>query len=253
MPPKKAVKKKSTTKSTSVYQPINFYELEDVKKLMPKSINPEYKNHKIGLFFNGLLIGASGSGKTNSLLNLIMMFKNTFNHIYIFTKTEEALYDHLLNKLPNDMITIKYGYKAFLDFDEKNFYGQSLVIFDDMVAEKNQSAINEHFIRGRKLSNTKGGGCCSLYLSQSYFAVPTLIRNQCDLIIVIKVPSLTNMYRIMKEYSLGETKEQIKKMYNYACVDNKFGDFLLLDMKQTRDKVYRKNYDEYLFEGFIKN
>ena len=49
MPPKKAVKKKSTTKSTSVYQPINFYELEDVKKLMPKSINPEYKNHKIGL------------------------------------------------------------------------------------------------------------------------------------------------------------------------------------------------------------
>jgi len=217
-----------------------------VKKLKAKTINPEYKNHNIDLFFNSLMIGATGSGKTNCLLNLIHKFRNTFNHIYIFTKKEEPLYTFLLQKIPPEQITVKYGYKEFLDFDKDKFYGQSLVIFDDMNAEPNQKAIQEHFLRGRKLSKPSGGGCCSIYLAQSYYDIPKFIRNQCDLIFMIKVPSIENLYGILKEYSLGETKEQLQNIYNYCCVDNTFGDFLLINLKSSKDKLYRKNFNEYL-------
>lgn len=235
----------------SKYKPINFYESKDVKKHSVKSINPNFKEHHIKLFFNGLIIGSTGSGKTNILLGLITMFKNTFNHIYIFTKIEEELYSHLERVIDKNLLTIKYGYEEFKKFDENNYYGQSLIIFDDMVAEKNQKAIEEHFIKGRKLSSTKGGGCCSLYLAQSYFAVPTMIRNQCDIIFIVKVPSIKNLQRIMAEYSLGGTKEQIKKMYNYCCVDNEFGEFLLINMKASQNEIYRKNYDEYLLPNYF--
>jgi len=231
---------------------INFYDLKEVKQMMPKTINPGFKGHGISLFFNSLMIGASGSGKTNCLLNLLNVFKNTFNHMYIFTKAEEPLYLFLQKKLGN-LLTIKYGYDEFVKFDKSLFYGQSLVIFDDMNAEPKQDAIREHYIKGRKLSNTPGkGGCCSIYLAQSYFDIPNMVRNQCDLIFILKVPSIKNLDRIMAEYALGDTKEEIQKKYKYSCVDNEFGDFLLINVKAKPDKIYRKNYDEYLNNNNLK-
>ena len=144
MPPKNKLK----------YVPINFYELKKVKSKATKSINPQKNVHNMDLFFNLLIIGSTGAGKTNILLNLIYLFKNTFNHIYIFTQKHEKLYDFLFEQIKSDLITICYGYSEFKKFDEDVCYGQSLMIFDDFIAEKDQSKIEQHFIKGRKLSNT---------------------------------------------------------------------------------------------------
>ena len=241
MPPKKQSK----------YKPINCYKLKDVIKLSPKMNNPGYKNHKINLHFNALILGSTGSGKTNILLNLIALMSKTFNHLYIFSQKEEPLYTHLTNKLHPDVFTITYGYENFLKFDEDSYYGNSLIIFDDFVAIKDQSRINDHFIRGRKLSSSntsKGGnyGCSSIYLSQGYFKTPHLIRLQCNLIFVVRVRSLVDLGRMLKEYSGEESKENLKNMYAYCCVNSDFGEFLLIDLNTTRDKIYRRNYDEYL-------
>ena len=66
MPPKKAKKviikkaKKAVIKKDAIdkdLEIVNFYELKAVQKHLPKSINPNFSKHHIGLFFNALLVG----------------------------------------------------------------------------------------------------------------------------------------------------------------------------------------------------
>lgn len=218
----------------------NFYELKGVKKFMKQKMNPNYNFHKISIEMKGIIVGSSGSGKTQTVLDIISKFPNTFNHIYIYTKAEEPLYNYLESKLKKDLLTISYNLDDLRNFKDEDYYGSSLVIIDDMVNEKKQECIQELYIRGRKL------GVSMLYLSQSFFKIPKLIRLQADYIFIIKVPNLRDLNLILTEFSLNAKKEQLQNMYKYAC--NDFGNFLLIDMKapQTSGLTYRKNYRELL-------
>lgn len=221
---------------------INFYEQKKVKKFMPKSHNPYYKEHGIKVPFRGALIGSSGSGKTNFLLNIISQMKNTFNHIYIYTRAEEPLYDYLKSQIDEDLLTISYNLDDCKNFDEENYYGQSLIIFDDMCNEKDQKCIQELYIRGRKIA----GGISLLYLSQSYYKIPKLVRLQCQYIWIIKISGKRDLNMMLSEYSLGATKDQLMKMYEYCCNNGEFGNSLLIDLNAIQSKTYRKNFKEYL-------
>ena len=69
-----------------------------------------------------------------------------------------------------------------------------MIVFDDMTADilsnKNLNPIvAELFIRGRKLS-------ISLFLSQSYFAVPKNIRLNSTHYIVLKVPNKRELNKL---------------------------------------------------------
>ena len=143
-------------------QMINFYELKGVKKFLNKSINPNFNYHNIKVPFRSIMIGSSGAGKTNLLLNILNVFPNTFNKIWIYTKAEEPLYNYLENILPKDLIHISYDNLKECENHLQNddYYGQSLVIFDDMCNEKDQKVISELYIRGRKI----GGGISLLYI-----------------------------------------------------------------------------------------
>ena len=113
-----------------------------------------------------------------------------------------------------------------------------------MVNEKDQKAIQEMFIRGRKI----GGGCSLMYLTQAYFEVPKIIRLQCQYVFIIKISALRDLNLILSEYSLGETKQQLNAMYKYCCNSGKkFGSTLLIDLEAGQDKTYRRNLREYLY------
>ena len=221
-------------------KPINFYEQKRVKKYLKKSINPCYNDHKISVPFRGALIGSSGSGKTNYLLNIISKMRDTFNKIYIYTQAQEPLYDYLQSVIKDDMLTISYDLNDLRQFDEENYYGQSLIIFDDQCNVKDQRCISEMYIRGRKL------GCSLIYLTQSYYKIPKLIRLQCQYIFIIKVSGKRDLNLMLSEYSLGATKIQLQNMYNYACNSGEFGNALLIDLHADQSNTYRKNFLEIL-------
>lgn len=221
---------------------INFYTLKKVDKFKTKSVNPNYNKHNISVPFRGVLIGSSGSGKTNLLLNIINQFSNTFNHIYIYTQAVEPLYEYLESQLGPDMLTIKYSLNDCRTFNEKDYYGQSLIIWDDQINEKDQKCINELYIRGRKIA----GGISMLYLTQSYFKVPKIIRLQCQYVFILKVSGVRDLKMILSEYSLSATKEQLTKMYEYSCNSGTFGSFMLIDLVADQNKTYRKNFTEFL-------
>lgn len=221
---------------------INFYQLDSVKKFMTKSINPNYDKHHISVPFRSVVIGSSGSGKTNFLLNLIHTMSGTFNHIYIYSQASEPLYDYLESKIPDSMLTIRYGLQHCRDFNEENYYGQSLVVFDDMVNEKSQQIIQELYIRGRKIAN----GVSLIYLTQSYYRVPKIIRGQCNYIFILKVSGNRDLKMILNEYALGATVEQLQKLYQYCCGTSEINAFMTIDLQASQDRTFRKNFDQFL-------
>ena len=95
-----------------------------------------------------LIVGASGSGKTNALLNLIDNHPDIDN-IYIYAKDQyEAKYKYLINKREKVGLDYFNDSKAFTDYSKnmqdvyKNIeeYNpgkkrKELIVFDDMVAD----------------------------------------------------------------------------------------------------------------------
>jgi ABC-type dipeptide/oligopeptide/nickel transport system ATPase component len=214
----------------------NIYERKDIKKFIKKVHNPNYELHHIEIPFRACIIGSSGSGKTNSLINLIKLFCNTFQNIYIITKNkDEPLYNYLENKMKKfENFSIKEGFENLPKLDDLNKDEQTLIVIDDLVLEKNQQAICEFFIRARKLN------CSLIYISQSFYHIPKIIRSNINYLIIKQVSSFKNLTMIMSEFSMNISKEQIKKIYEDAT-KVKYN-FLLIDIDHPEYR-FRRNLD----------
>jgi hypothetical protein len=86
----------------------------------------------------------------------------------------------------------------------------------------------------------------SLFLSQSYFQTPKLIRTSCDYIIIKKVNSVMDLNRMMNEYQLGEiSPEQLIKFYVDIRKKGNVDSFLLIDLNSNDPNMkYRHNFGE---------
>ena len=128
-----------------------------------------------------LIIGGSGSGKTNALLNLINE-QNDIDKIYLYARDlSEPKYEYLIKKRedvgikhvnnPNAFIecsnTMDDVYEKIHDYNP-NRRRKILIAFDDMIADimtnkKFQAIIKDLFIRCRKLNISL------VFITQSFF------------------------------------------------------------------------------------
>ena len=106
---------------------------------------------------------------------------------------------------------------------------QNLVVFDDLLLEKDQSLIGEYFVASRH----KNTSC--IYLSQSYFDTPKVIRLNCNYFAIHETNG-NNLTQLAREHSGGLSNDEFKKLFRKA-VSEPFA-FFLLD-KKTRDKKMR--------------
>jgi len=234
MPPKKKV--------------VNKHGMVDLYKSMPKkfllqSHNPNFKEHKLNLPFRMLIIGGSGAGKTQPLMNLIRVMNGTFNNIHIITKNrDESLYNYLESKVDNGL-TITEGIDSAPNLDEFDKKEQSLMVMDDLVFKKKQKKLEQYFIRARK------SNCSLVYLSQSYFGVPKMIRMNLNYLIIKRLNTFQDLFRMLREYSLGVSKDALVDLYQHSIQDNK-QDFLLVDLDSEPKDRFRFNFlDVYDLNG----
>jgi len=226
MPPKKDVVNKNGM--------VDFYKSMP-KKFLLQSHNPNYRDHKLNLPFRMLIIGGSGAGKTQTLMNLIRIMNGTFNNIHIITKNkDEPLYNYLQSKVDTGL-SITEGIESAPNLDEFDKKEQSLIVMDDLVLEKNQKKLEQYFIRARKLN------CSLVYLSQSYFGVPKMIRMNLNYLIIKRLNTLQDLFRMMREYSLGVSKDVLVDLYQHSIQDNK-QDFLLVDLDSEPKDRFRFNF-----------
>ena len=218
-------------------QSINWYE-KIPKRFLTKSHNPHYDKHKIKIPFRLLITGASGSGKTSTLLSLINIMPNTRETITIITKNkDEPLYNWLEDKLGKDGLKIQEINKEGMpDLDKFDKTQNNLVVMDDLVGEKNQKPMEDFFLRARKK------GCSLVYITQSYYQVPKMIRNNLTYLIIKQISSMKNLVMISREYDLGLDKQDLINMYEDAT-ENKAG-FLMIDLEANPKEKFRKNFDE---------
>jgi hypothetical protein len=194
---------------------INFYSQIPGRKV----INPGYEAHKIQIPFRMLCCCSSGSGKTNYILNLLYEMNKTFHKIIVITKEEEPLYTMLIDKL-GDQVEIYYN-GEIPEFTKLDSPQNGLVIFDDMVLTPDKK-IGELFIRGRKLNYS------SIFISQSFFATPKIIRQNVNYVALGKGITKRDLRLILSEYSISISVEDLSSIY--FDITKKHMHFMLIDL-----------------------
>lgn len=225
----------------------DWYSEIDSKYLI-QSHNPQYgKLHFIKVPFRMLVVGSSGSGKTTIALELIKRTSGTFELIVICCKTkDEPLYKWLDDKInknknkkksdePDKLIFFENGAIPPITMFKKK--SPTLIIFDDLVNEKDQRSIVEYFIRGRKYNIS------CMYLTQSYSLTPITVRRQCNYIIVKKL-SKRDIDTILKLYNPDKESYELYDIYNRAT--NNPLDFLLIDIDAHSTNKFRKGFVDVL-------
>jgi len=219
---------------------VNMYD-KIPKEFLDKVDNPNFDLHKLKLPFRMCVVAPSGSGKTNFLVNLLHVFscgsKGTFSTIDIITRNkDEPLYKWLQSKC--DMINIKEGLSNTPKLDDFDKDKNHLVVWDDLVLSKDLTMVENYYIRARKLN------CSVIFISQSYFKIPKIIRNNCSYMVLLKLSGHREVNLILSEFGLGITKEELLALYEYATKE-KFSP-LLIDMEESADKRFRKGLIEIL-------
>ena len=155
-----------------------------------------------------LIIGGSGSGKTNVLLNLINN-QPEIDKIYLYAKDRnEKKYQYLINKRKKVGLNHFNDPKAFMEYSNdmpdvyKNIEDYNpikkrkvLIIFSDMINDmisnnKLNPIVTELFIRGRKLNIS------IVFITQSYFKVPKDVRLNSTHFFIMKIPNKKELQQI---------------------------------------------------------
>ena len=207
----------------------------------------------IGHPYRILVIGGSGSGKTNALLNLIHN-QSDIDKIYLYAKDPyEAKYQFLINKRECVGINRLNDRKAFIEYSNdmhkvyKNIDNYNpdkenkvLIVFDDMIADminnkKLNSIVTELFIRCRKLNISL------VFISQSYFKDPKDVRNNSTHFFIMKIPNKRELQQIAINHSSDINTKDFINIYK-KCTDKPYS-FLVIDTTLLANNPlrFRKN------------
>jgi hypothetical protein len=102
---------------------------------------------------------------------------------------------------------------------------------------KKHPIISEYFIRGRKK------GASIMFLSQSYYNTPKIIRQNVNYVVILKLGGTRDINSLLREVSIGLTKEQLLEMYKEAT-KIKF-DVMIINLEKSGNERYRKNFLQY--------
>ena len=172
-----------------------------------------------------MIIGGPGSGKTNTLLNLIKE-PSDINNIYLYAKDlSQPKYEFLIKKYGNAGVKHFNDPNAFIQcsntmddvYENIDDYNSSrkrkiLIVFDDMIADimtnkKFQAIIKELFIRCRKLNISL------VFITQSYFSVPKDVRLNSTHYLIMKINKKRELQNIAINHSADIDYKDFLKIY----------------------------------------
>ena len=204
--------------------------------------------------FRMLIIGLSGSGKTNTLLHSINDL-HPIDKIYLYAKDiHEPKYEYLINKReqagiknlndPHDFIAYPDNMNDVLD--DINNYNKNrdkkvLIVFDDMIADIEYNTnfkgiIKELFYRAPKINVS------IVFITQSYFRALKDARLNCTHYILMKIGNKKELKRLAEEKSGHLDYKDFFKIYN--CCTREPYSFMLIDTRPTASVTFNKKINK---------
>ena len=178
------------------------------------------------------------------------LLMNCFTKIVIIAKQiQEPLYKWFIDKIREVEERLKkrkinkqiiFFSDDLADLPEINSFDDddtSIIIVDDMVLEKKgMKNVEEYFIRARKKYISL------MFIAQSYFDIKSIIRKNCDYIILKKIASVRDLTRICSEYGMAGEKDKVIQLYKQSQKDE--NNFFMIDAKSTNPNLkYRINFE----------
>lgn len=206
--------------------------------------------------FSMVISGRSGSGKTQLLLNILTrneLFGSYFHKILVFSPTANDLDDTYKSlNLPKEnfiktfdtnlLETILKNRKHQIDqkgIEYVSKYNRVLLLFDDMIAEKDFLNSKETLMMFTLLRHYLISICI---LSQSFMRIPRSIRLNANYIVIF--PSLESEIQTMLDEITpsGINKKDFRFIIDY-CTKGKY-DFMAINNHADPNKRIRHNLAE---------
>ena len=204
--------------------------------------------------FRMLIIGLSGSGKTNTLLHLINNL-HPIDKIYLYAKDiHEPKYEYLINKREQAGIKNLNDPQAFIEYSDdmnnvlndinnynKNRDKKVLIVFDDMIADieynKNfKRIIKELFYMAREINVS------IVFITQSYFRALKDAKLNSTHYVIMKINNKKELKRIAEEKSGHLDYKDFLKIDNY-CKEEPYS-FMTIDARPTATIIFKKNFND---------
>lgn len=186
--------------------------------------------------FRAIVFGASGSGKSNLLLNLLTKGIN-FTKLYLYAPdlTEDKymyLIKHFseIEKTTNtEILYLGTSIKDIVSVDELDKNEMNVVVFDDFLNAKNQDIVNDYMIRSRKKNTSV------FYLAQVFHKIPKTIRDNSNYMFLFGVSSNRELNNISYTMASDLDIKDFKKIYIKAT-SIPYG-FLMIDKRTTDNRL----------------
>lgn len=191
-----------------------------------------------------IIAGPSNCGKTQLIISLIESeHELKFQNIYIYSKSLKQDKYRYLEELLEPIEEI--GFYTFSTSDKviepMEAKKNSIIIFDDVICEKNQENIKNFYCLGRH------NNMDSFYLTQTYARVSKhLIRDNCNFVILFRQDD-TNLKHVYSDMGVAcDMKFQDFRNLCLECWGEKYG-FVVIDLdSEVNNGRYRKGFSNYL-------
>ena len=172
-----------------------------------------------------IIIGGSGSRKTNVLINLIKE-QNDIDKIYLYAgDLSEPKYEYLIKKRENSGIKHLSNPNAFIEcsntmddiYENISYYNpirkrKKLIVFDDMIADitgnkRFEAIIKKLFIRCRKLNMPFA------FITRAYLFVPKDVRLNATHYFIMKINNRIELRNVAFNHSADIDYKDFMKIY----------------------------------------
>lgn len=203
--------------------------------------------------FRGILSGASGSGKSNLLINLLTkkeFYKNFFHVIFLISPTAGKLDDsyqalekdkgksriHIINNLDPDKIqNIMNMNKEIIEEDGVHKAPRLLLVYDDVISDvkfMNTKAFRHSFIASRHYNASV------IICTQRYNSVPRVCRLQANSIMFFRGTNSEELV-LAEEYTPPSySKKEFLEIIAYATREPY--SFIFINEQAPREDRYRQ-------------
>jgi len=221
--------------------------------------------------FRLLICGASDSGKTNLLLQLLIGELLHYDRLFVFSKTLDQdkyvflqqffqdLFEQTKIELHKKLKSTKSGKFGFTsvdiesleptarffcntdempNIDEIDSSTKSLFVFDDCMVGAQKRFI-EIFSLGRNRNIS------AIYISQYFYQCPLLVRQNCSHFAMFGQPSKRQIQLLYRDLPIDIPIEKFLQFYQTAITEKY--NFFYIDAQNRDPKLrFRKNFGEFL-------